>query len=587
MLVKCLFLLFIAAGLRLALAQTTARVGDTQRYLFELSAPDETAVVLYRHLEIVRRQYDDDIDKEQLIVLADRAQRQARELLATEGYFNAVVEVNLDDAAPLPRVRMNVQPGIPARVTRVDIQWTGVARDVAQAFYERHALRDQWRLNPGDIFRQEAWDASKNTLVRAFRLDQFPLIRIVFSEAQVDAERGTVQLRVDLDSGAALHFGELRWQGLQRYPATVLTSINTLTPGTPYSQNKIAEFQAHLLALPYFSSVTVQPLLDQVRDGQVPVLVDVEELQRRKILMGVGVSSNTGARVQFGYSDFNVRERGWRLDTLLKWEQRQQSLEAQLGWPRRSDGWQDTARAAWLRSDIEGLRTRSHEIDLRREKDDGRQVRAVTLKMAYAIEEPQGGTRRISRALAPGYDWTRRQVDHLIYPRSGYVLNLQAAFGTKALLSDQNFVRAYGKWQHYWPVGDERDSLQWRLEAGMVWARSRVGVPQEFLFRAGGDQSIRGYDYQSIGVQEALAVVGGRYLAIAGLEYTHWWNAQWGLGVFAEAGDAFDEQARFQPAWGIGLGPRWRSPVGPVNIDVAYGERERQWRLHFSLGVAF
>lgn len=567
--------------------QTTARVGERQRYQFELQAPADLVVVLSRYLEVVRRQYDDNIDNEQLIVLADRAARQARTLLQTEGYFSADIEVRIDDSPELPRLLMKVSPGAPVHVVQLLLNLTGMGREEAEIFYEARRLDEKWQLSVGQIYRQELWEASKSALLREFRLDIFPAARIAFSEARVDIEKRSAVLRLDIDTGEPMWFGELRLLGLSRYPATIIQNQPGLQPGQPYSQNRLAEFQTNLLTLPYFSNVTVRPLLDQVSERRVPVQVEVEEVARRRVMFGAGYSSNTGTRAQVGYQDLNLRERGWRLDTLAKLETRQQSLEAKLTLPRRPDGWQESFRSAWTQSDIAGLETRSTDLLYRRSREDARITRAYELKMAFSQEQPEGGQRRNRRALVPGFDWSYRRVDSLIYPRDGYILNLQMGAAAKAFLSDQNFVRTYAKYLHYWPLGADRDSLQLRLEAGAVLAPERSGIPQEFLFRAGGDQSVRGYNYQSLGVREGAAVVGGRYLAIAGLEYTYWMTPQWGLGWFAETGDAFDQAGRVRPALGVGLGPRWRSPLGPINIDLAYGERERQWRLHFSLGVVF
>ncbi len=570
-----------------AWGQTTARTGDRQRYQFELHAPAELSILFYRYLEVVRRQYDDDIDNEQLIVLADRSARQARTLLQTEGYFQPNISVSLDEKSEPVRIVMSVDPGTPVRVTHLQLNLSGLGRDQAENFYESRRLDEKWKISVGEIFRQEPWEASKNALLREYRLDIFPAARIAFSEASVDIEKNSAKLRIDIEAGEPRWFGELRLEGLSRYPSAIITHQQTLLSGQPYTQNRLAEFQTKLLALPYFSNVTVQPLLDESLDNRVPVLVQVEEVPRRKVLLGAGYSSNTGARAQLGYNDLNLLERAWRLETLVKLEVKQQSLEAKLGLPQRRDGWEDSLHSAWTHTNIEGLQTRDVKIDLRRTKEEARIVRAFEVKMVYSLEQPQGGMRRTSRAVVPGYDWTYRNLDSLIYPREGYWLNLKAGIAAKALFSDQNFMTTYGKWLHYWPVGQGQDSIQWRLEAGMVWAPSRLGIPQEFLFRAGGDQSLRGYPYQSLGVSEGTAVVGGRYLALSGLEYTRWFSSQWGMGVFVEAGDAFDQPGHFKAALGLGAGPRWRSPIGPVNLDVAYGERDRKWRLHFSLGVVF
>ena len=112
-------------------------------------------------------------------------------------------------------------------------------------------------------------------------------------------------------------------------------------------------------------------------------------------------------------------------------------------------------------------------------------------------------------------------------------------------------------------------------------------MPSSFLFRAGGDQSVRGYGYQQLGVQEGDAIVGGRYLLTAGAEYQYWFRPPWGVAVFYDAGNAGDKFSDLNPKSGYGVGARWRSPVGPINVDVAYGHAVKKARLHFSLGFTF
>jgi translocation and assembly module TamA len=120
-----------------------------------------------------------------------------------------------------------------------------------------------------------------------------------------------------------------------------------------------------------------------------------------------------------------------------------------------------------------------------------------------------------------------------------------------------------------------------------VGSREKLGVPSTFLFRAGGDQSVRGYGYQTLGVKEGVATVGGRYLATASAELQYWFKPPWGMAVFYDAGNAADRVADLRPKVGYGVGARWRSPAGPINVDIAYGQAERQVRLHFSLGFTF
>jgi translocation and assembly module TamA len=121
----------------------------------------------------------------------------------------------------------------------------------------------------------------------------------------------------------------------------------------------------------------------------------------------------------------------------------------------------------------------------------------------------------------------------------------------------------------------------------VVAASGRDGIPSDFLFRAGGDQSVRGYAYQSLGVREGEAIVGGRWLAVASVEYVRWLTPQWGAAVFIDTGDAADTLDALEPVQGYGVGARWKSPVAPLNLDIAYGQEAEGVRLHFSVGFSF
>jgi translocation and assembly module TamA len=211
-----------------------------------------------------------------------------------------------------------------------------------------------------------------------------------------------------------------------------------------------------------------------------------------------------------------------------------------------------------------------------------------TAALQYIIEQEDVGDEisRSHKALYPNYSWAIRDVDDLTDPRRGYVLTLQAGGALEALLSDADFLRGYARWTGYRSLGPENLFI-FRAEAGSVLTSSRLGVPATLLFRAGGDGSVRGYDYQSLGIREADAVVGGRYLAVASAEYVRWIVPNWGAAVFYDVGDAFDELGDFKANAGYGVGARWKSPVGPVGLDVAYGEEAHSIRLHFSLGVSF
>ena len=122
---------------------------------------------------------------------------------------------------------------------------------------------------------------------------------------------------------------------------------------------------------------------------------------------------------------------------------------------------------------------------------------------------------------------------------------------------------------------------------GRIWANDDTQVPDDFGFRTGGARSIRGYKYQSIGLHRDGAVVGAPTLLVGSVEYDHYFDERWGVGVFVDAGDAAESFGAMQWAVGYGVGALMRTPAGPFFIDLAYGQRDHKLRLQFSLGIAF
>ena len=176
-------------------------------------------------------------------------------------------------------------------------------------------------------------------------------------------------------------------------------------------------------------------------------------------------------------------------------------------------------------------------------------------------------------------------MDNPLFPMSGTLTQLLIGGGSKSALSDQDFVRSYFREQIWLPMSGS-DVVTLRVEGGYTAARSRVGIPQDYLFRVGGTQTVRGFAYQSLGVVEGNAVVGGRVMATGSAEYTHWFG-NFGAALFMDAGGAADVLPDLHMSQGYGIGARWRSPVGPLALDFARGKGQPGTRIHFSIAVAF
>ena len=514
--------------------------------------------------------------------LLRRLQKEIPSLLATEGYFSPAIELREAGA----ELRVVISPGPRATISGVRIAINGVA-DEKRA----QAMRESWTLKHGDPFRQADWDTAKQQVLRQLLAEDYAAASLVHSEAGVDAAAATVSLEVTFAAGPRYRFGMLKMDGLLRYRPDLVERFNrSVTPGAPYREADLLALQSNLQNTPYFASVLVELEAATAPDADggvtAPVNVHLRERSPHRVGVGAGLSSNTGARVELNYRSADLFHRAWELSSGVRIEQLKQSAYADIFLPPASGNYRDSFGGVVERSNIRGLAIHRTAIGANRTQQRGRVELRLGINWQTEERLPLDAMRSSNQALTLNAGAIWRSGDNLPEMAEGQSAQLQVGGGAKALLSDQDFVRLYGRYQAAWRIG-KTDSLMLHAEGGATVARSRNGIPQDFVFRAGGTNSVRGYAYQSLGVKEGSATVGGRYLATLSSEYTHWLSGPWGIAGFVDAGDAADSRQDFRLAVGYGLGARWRSPAGPLAIDIGHGRRTGETRLHFSLAVPF
>lgn len=548
-------------------------------------ASDTVRNLLQQHVRMLRSGADFTIPEAgpDRTALVRRTRREVTELLATEGHFSPEIRLDRSDERSW---RLIVEPGPRARIVDVSLGFEGELGDDATQAERRDALRRDWSLPSGQPFRQADWDRAKQRLLDAVSARRYAAARLTATRAEVDPEAATVRLSATIDSGPTFRLGSLQVSGMRRLPEDLVARYSTIDEGDIYDREALLAFQGALQSAPQFASVVVDIERDPALAGAVPVRVQVSEAQSQRVGFGAGLSSNTGYRVEAGYRHVNLFDRAWEFSSGLRLEQRRQAMYADLFFPPDRAQRRDSVGALIDHSDLEGLKISSQAVGVGRSTIRGDIETNITLRLQHEALRPDGAASSSHNTLTANWGWVRRAVDDLLDPRQGYVLEFQVGGGSSIALSAQDFARLYGRYQHYLPIG-QTDVVVLRAEAGATLAPSRDGIPQDFLFRAGGAQSVRGYAYQSLGVSEGEATVGGRYLATGSVEYVRWFRPDWGAAFFVDVGDAADSRAEFRLRTGYGVGARWRSPAGPLAVDLAWGQDDQRLRLHFGVAVAF
>ena len=583
-----------------------ASEGGTAGEAFTVDVRAEPAAVrefLERHLEIQRYRQLDDLGAIEISRLMVAAEANARELLNTLGYFTPTLTLELRETpgGKAPRqVLITVEPGPPTQVSSVQIDFSGPIAEDPVSEAQRDGIRTGWALRAGAPFNQQAWDAAKTAALRALTARRYPTGSILTSKAEIDADRSEAKLSATYESGPAYRFGPLVVNGNKRYPADSVRRLARVPTGAEYDQQQLLDAQQRLASSGYFNSAFLT--LDTTTDPQAaPVIAQLTEAPLQRVVLGVGFTTDSGARLSIDHSHNDLPLLGWRAVSKLSLDRDTQSLGTEWTAIPGDNGWRSFA-SAQLKSEVSG----SFTLDSGRLRGGRTQAgdhidRSVFLQYDYA-ENHGFNPPPSASALSLNWGWTGRYFDNAAAPTSGQGVALELAAGYTLSGEQLPFTRTYVRWIGFIPAGTVSNDdgtqrrnarIQLRAEAGVVNAADRAQIPSTLNFLTGGDTTVRGYGYRSIGaVKPDGQVIAGRYLGVASIEWQRPFVYQgqltaWDSTVFIDAGAVADKPGDLSTKVGVGVGARWASPIGPVQMDVAYGIDVHAFRFHLRLGFTF
>lgn len=575
-----------------ALADTPPR----ELVAFELNIQANEADVapwLAQHLELQRYKQLQDLDDQEMRQLLRDADVQARDLLATLGYFSPVLNWQLDNQPSLtpPRiVRLDVQVGEAARISQVQIQWQGDIAQQRQTDPQREQVVSQWALPAGREFSQTAWSQAKTQALKWVQAERYPHARIASSQARVDVPNKQVALSLTIDSGPLVTLGPLLISGTERYSLELVERLAHLTPGAVYKQNDLLMAQQRLVASGFYDAVFVS--LDSPAHAEAtPVKVELKETLRQKWVLGLGVRSDSGPRLTAEYTHLRLPRWDWRAVTKLSVDKNLQTWSLDMLAPPDPSLWRWHGTSLLEKQQFVGYEVSSQRWRYGRTQREDRTDRSYYAQ--YDASTSTGALVGQRESVSGNYAWTWRRFDSLPFPTQGIGGSLELGSGVSLGSQHEPFTRWLARAMWLQPLGRTSGRLAVRAEAGSVISRDTSGLPTTQLFVAGGDNSVRGYATSSIGVtQDNGAIAAGRYLATGSVEWQRpiRWNQErtdWESAVFFDAGTVSNDMHRLQTKIGYGVGARWRSPIGPLRMDLAYGQAVQKLRLHLSVGFVF
>ena len=554
-----------------------------------------------KHIELQRYRAVTDLDDAELARLMALAEQDVRHLVGTLGYFSPVIRITREEALR-PVIAITIEPGPTTTVGNASINFAG---DIAEstdvgAQAQRDAIRRNWLLPPGQRFTQNGWDEAKTKALRDLVVRRYPAGKLQESLADIDPAGNQANLSLKLASGPLYRLGPLQITGVSRYNPVLVPRLAQLREGAEYDQKALVDAQQRIGASGYFDSATV--FIDPDGDPlAAPVQVQVREARMQKIVLGVGASTDSGPRVSLEHSHNKAAGTDWRAVTKLQLEKKAPSLQTE--WTSLPDeaNWRWVGLARGERIDDNTLITNAQRLRFGRTQQSERIDRNIYVQYDRARVSGTGLVGNTNAdtgdgsAVSGNYVWTGRYFDSLPFPRKGYGLGFELGGGftlsAAATAKRQPFTRGVARWLGIHTLDGSRIAM--RAETGAVLARDTARVPSSSLFRTGGDSTVRGYGYRDIGIRLPSGIIGpGRYMAVGSVEWqrpikSNGLPTDFENTLFIDAGGVADRPQELRASVGIGTGVRWKSPIGPLQIDLAYGVKTRQLRLHTTVGFVF
>jgi translocation and assembly module TamA len=531
--------------------------------------------------------------QERLNFVVSTRERVERGLLAL-GYYRPDIDLDIQRTEPVWQMDIHVQAGEPVRIRNISLRVLGPAAD-DQSFTD---LIQNSGLVADEVLHHGRFEALRNSLLTLGQQRGYLDGKVVLSRVEVQADAGRADVFLHYDSGIRYRFGELRHDEAVM-DEDLLEALKTFEEGDYFQQSLLQRFQSQLQMTRFFSSVTLQPLVEEREDGRVPILVVLRAAKRHNFNVGVGYSTDTEERITTTWTTPRINRHGHSQITRLEYSQVNPSGRITYNIPLRHP--LNDLLQLWARTEeneFGDLDSDQDELGARREKRKGSWVYSYSLRGLNESWEVLSQSRTNDYLLLGTTISRRVHTGSIVDPLSGFNQLYTLEIANEGVGSDVDLVRFTGNLRHVM-TPFPRHRFVSRAEFGVVEIASgdRVDLAPSLNFFAGGNQSIRGFSYQSVGNEidvvrangnKKTLVVGGDRLITGSLEYQYYFTENWRGALFFDGGDAFDE-GEFDFNYGAGFGIHYITPIGAIRIEFAnsLSEDNPDWRLHLAVGAEF
>ena len=522
-----------------------------------------------------------DADRGEVRQFFSSVKKNLRKASRALGYYDAEFRSGGSIVNGCWKLRLRITPGLPTKIISQTIKVVGEGRN-DKLF--RNILKELPYKN-GDVFNHQKYTDFKTQLSEAAQaLGYFDA---EFEQHSVKVAPLTHQATVNLvlNTGKRYRYGKVTVDQ-KVLSDKAMQKFLILKTGKVYKTEDLIKQQQLLQRSGYYKLIKVEVLRDQIANYQVPVLITLSSQKRNAFKYKVGYGSDTGARISAEMNRRWTGSKGKQLKAKVQAAENLSGLSLQLTSPRQNP--EDDILVYnfdWKQDKNDDVNSQSINLGgkyTRKLPNDW--IRSASIELLLDKTQVDGEAPNKSNLLLFGVGLDKTKADNLIYPENGWRLKLGLKAAQKGVISDQSVLQFEASAKRISSLGSGK--LLGKIRLGTTEVNDFDSLPKSLRFFAGGTTSVRGYSYESLGtVNSKDQVIGGKHLLELSLEYQHPITDEWSAAAFVDAGNAFNDYSDPKLKVGVGFGARWRSPIGPVRVDLGFPKDDlKKPTLHLSIG---
>jgi len=576
MLTSFRFFIFLCLSI-IMVSSVSGQISELARIRIE-GVNEELAANIRNHLAISAESCDTPLSR--LNRLAPQVRTNIRNAANALGYYRSTFELSFSELEECWLLTVEMLPREQILVDNVSVHISASEEEQAlfQEFVDELPDMEQGPLHHGE------YEEIKSTLsARAIENGYFSA-RFLRSEVLVDMSTYMAEILIDFEPGPRFSFGEINIEPVPGFSQIFINSLVILEAGEPYSSDRLLEQRTNFDESRYFNLINVSPQLSRVNQGAVPINITLAPRARNAWSTGVGFTTDTGPRFRAAYENRYINTRGHHIDSDLGLSPVRSQVNMAYIIPL-NDPVRETLSfgTGFVTENAETYDSDRFKLEVayRRQSSSGwlETYSIDYLQDNYTVDLQQDNV----TLTMPGYSLSKTAADDLIFPSRGWKLFGQIRGASDSIISDTTFLQVYGSGKGIISFGPGR--LISKFEIGSTWIDVVEDLPASVRFFTGGDQKLRGYQYNSLGpLNENNEVVGGTHLLTGSLEYDFPIKNNWRSAFFVDGGNAFSD-SEFDWKQSVGVGLRWLSPIGPIRLDLAHAmSDEGGFRFHITMG---